>query len=69
MLRDVDSNIYRSKIKACHISDPFVLLMREDETIGLFIATEHGRIRRKDMSPMGEKVPFFFYSITTEDAQ
>lgn len=47
----------RARIKACSICDPFVLILREDETIGLFIGeTERGKIRRKDMSPMGEKV-------------
>jgi hypothetical protein len=33
-----------------------VLVLREDDSIGLFIETERGRIRRKDMSPMGDKV-------------
>ncbi|KAG9311848.1 CPSF A subunit region-domain-containing protein [Chiua virens] len=38
------------------ICDPFVLILREDDTIGLFIGEmERGKIRRKDMSPMGEK--------------
>lgn len=47
----------RAKIKACSICDPFVFILREDETIGLFIGeTERGKVRRKDMSPMGEKV-------------
>lgn len=47
----------RARIKACSICDPFVLILREDETIGLFIGeTERGKIRRKDMSPMGDKV-------------
>lgn len=47
----------RPKIRGCSISDPFVLIIREDDSIGLFIGeTERGRIRRKDMSPMGDKV-------------
>lgn len=47
----------RPKIRACSISDPFVLIIREDDSIGLFIGeTERGKIRRKDMSPMGDKV-------------
>ena len=46
----------RPKIRACSICDPFVLVLREDDSIGLFIETERGRIRRKDMSPMGDKV-------------
>lgn len=53
----MDGNMPRARIKACSICDPFVLILREDETIGLFIGeTERGKIRRKDMSPMGEKV-------------
>lgn len=53
----MDGNLPRARIKACSICDPFVLILREDETIGLFIGeTERGKIRRKDMSPMGEKV-------------
>lgn len=53
----------RARIKACSICDPFVVILREDETIGLFIGeTERGKIRRKDMSPMGEKVKFHVVS-------
>lgn len=57
-IKDTDSNNNpRSKIRACSICDPFVLIIREDDTIGLFIGeSERGKIRRKDMSPMGEKV-------------
>lgn len=52
----MDGNMPRAKIKACSICDPFVFILREDETIGLFIGeTERGKVRRKDMSPMGEK--------------
>ena len=53
----MDGNMPRPKIKACSICDPFTLILREDDTIGLFIGeTERGKIRRKDMSPMGDKV-------------
>ncbi|KAG8216364.1 CPSF A subunit region-domain-containing protein [Butyriboletus roseoflavus] len=56
IIKDMDGNMPRARIKACSICDPFVLILREDETIGLFIGeTERGKIRRKDMSPMGEK--------------
>ncbi|KAL4078098.1 CPSF A subunit region-domain-containing protein [Scleroderma yunnanense] len=56
IIKDMDGNMPRAKIKACSICDPFVLILREDETIGLFIGeTERGKVRRKDMSPMGEK--------------
>ena len=57
IIKDMDGNVPRAKIRACSICDPFVLIFREDDTIGLFIGeTERGKIRRKDMSPMGEKV-------------
>ncbi|KAF9448151.1 hypothetical protein P691DRAFT_801258 [Macrolepiota fuliginosa MF-IS2] len=53
---DKDGNMPRPKIRACSISDPFVLVVREDDSIGLFIGeSERGKIRRKDMSPMGDK--------------
>ncbi|KIL64860.1 hypothetical protein M378DRAFT_77599 [Amanita muscaria Koide BX008] len=56
IIKDMDGNVPRPKIKACSICDPFVLIFREDDTIGLFIGEmERGKIRRKDMSPMGEK--------------
>lgn len=50
----------RPKIRSCSISDPFVLILREDDSLGLFIGeTERGKIRRKDMSPMGDRVRQF----------
>ncbi|KIJ63088.1 hypothetical protein HYDPIDRAFT_29778 [Hydnomerulius pinastri MD-312] len=70
IIKDMDGNLPRPRIKACSICDPFVLILREDETIGLFIAeTERGKIRRKDMSPMGEKTSRYlagsFYTDTS----
>ncbi|PFH48729.1 hypothetical protein AMATHDRAFT_64747 [Amanita thiersii Skay4041] len=70
VIKDMDGNIPRPKIRACSISDPFVLIFREDDTIGLFIGeTERGKIRRKDMSPMGDKVSRYltgcFYADST----
>ena len=47
----------RPRIRYCSICDPFILIIREDDSIGLFVGeAERGKIRRKDMSPMGEKV-------------
>lgn len=59
-IKNTDSNNNpRSKIRACSICDPFILVIREDDTIGLFVGeSERGKIRRKDMSPMGDKVCF-----------
>lgn len=53
----MDGAVKRPKIRFCSIADPFVLVIREDESLGLFVGdAERGRIRRKDMTPMGEKV-------------
>ena len=64
IIKDMDGNMPRPKIRYCSICDPFVLIVREDDSIGLFIGEpERGKIRRKDMSPMGDKVghTYFFY--------
>lgn len=56
----------RPKIRLCSICDPFVLIVREDDSIGLFIGEpERGKIRRKDMSPMGDKVCLLGYQTFT----
>ena len=56
-IKDLDGTAPRPRIKFCSICDPFVMIIREDESLGLFIGeAERGKIRRKDMSPMGEKV-------------
>ncbi|KAF9235610.1 CPSF A subunit region-domain-containing protein [Melanogaster broomeanus] len=56
IIKDMEGNMPRARIKGCSICDPFVFILREDETIGLFIGeTERGKIRRKDMSPDGRE--------------
>ncbi|KAG7097937.1 hypothetical protein E1B28_005248 [Marasmius oreades] len=56
IIKDMDGHSPRAKIRGCSILDPFVLIFREDDTIGMFVGQpERGKIRRKDMSPMGEK--------------
>jgi hypothetical protein len=56
-IKDMDGVPKRPKIRYCCISDPFVLVLRDDDTLGLFVGdAERGRIRRKDMTPMGDKV-------------
>ena len=53
IIKDTDGNMPRPKIRACSISDPFVLIFREDDSIGLFIGeAERGKIRRKDISTL-----------------
>ncbi|KAJ2917885.1 hypothetical protein MD484_g2498, partial [Candolleomyces efflorescens] len=55
-IQDMDGKMPRPKIRSCSISDPFVLILREDDSLGLFIGeSERGKIRRKDMSPMGDR--------------
>ena len=64
IIKDMEGNNQRPRIKYCSICDPFVFILREDDTIGLFIGEpERGKIRRKDMSPMGEKVGFGVISL------
>ncbi|KAF9057003.1 CPSF A subunit region-domain-containing protein [Panaeolus papilionaceus] len=70
IIRDMDGDVPRPKIRACSIADPFVLIFREDDSIGLFVGEmEQGKIRRKDMVPMGEKGSKYlagcFYDDTT----
>ena len=55
-IKDVDDSTPRPRVKSCSICDPYILIIREDVTLGLFIGAERGGIRRKDMSPMGDKV-------------
>ncbi|TFK49248.1 hypothetical protein OE88DRAFT_1662681 [Heliocybe sulcata] len=56
IIKDLENQMSRPKIRFCSICDPFVLILREDDSLGLFIGEpERGKIRRKDMSPMGEK--------------
>ncbi|KAJ7216585.1 CPSF A subunit region-domain-containing protein [Mycena pura] len=55
IIKDMDGSMPRPKIRACSISDPYVIVIREDDSIGMFIETDRGKIRRKDMSPMGDK--------------
>ncbi|PCH44667.1 hypothetical protein WOLCODRAFT_77692 [Wolfiporia cocos MD-104 SS10] len=56
IIKDYDGSVPRPKVRYCSICDPYVLIIREDDSIGLFIGEpERGKIRRKDMSPMGEK--------------
>jgi cleavage and polyadenylation specificity factor subunit 1 len=54
---DKDTGAIRAKIRSCSIADPFILFIREDNTLGLFIG-EKGGVRRKDMTPLGNKVRF-----------
>ncbi|CAL1708463.1 unnamed protein product [Somion occarium] len=68
--RQIIKDLDRPRIRYCSISDPFILIIREDDSLGLFIGEpERGKIRRKDMSPMGEKTSKYvagcFYADTS----
>ncbi|ELU39366.1 cleavage factor protein [Rhizoctonia solani AG-1 IA] len=52
---DAEGNKPRPKIKVAHVADPFIVVLREDDTFGLFVGdTAKGRVRRKDVSHFGE---------------
>ncbi|KAG8693476.1 mRNA cleavage and polyadenylation factor subunit [Ceratobasidium sp. 394] len=52
---DADGNKPRPKIKTAYVADPFIVVLREDESFGLFVGdTAKGRVRRKDVSHFGE---------------
>ena len=47
VIKDMDGYMPRPRIRACSILNPFVLILREDVSIGLFIGeTECGKMRR-----------------------
>ena len=63
IIKDLDGNVPRPRIRHCSICDPFIMIIREDDSLGMFIGeSERGKIRRKDMSPMGEKVCEYYLS-------
>ncbi|KAI0731786.1 CPSF A subunit region-domain-containing protein [Fomitopsis betulina] len=69
-IKDTDGDVPRPRVRYCSICDPFILIIREDDSIGLFVGeAERGKIRRKDMSPMGEKASKYltgcFYTDTS----
>ncbi|CEL62153.1 Protein CFT1 OS=Cryptococcus neoformans var, neoformans serotype D (strain B-3501A) GN=CFT1 PE=3 SV=1 [Rhizoctonia solani AG-1 IB] len=52
---DAEGNKPRPKIKSAHVADPFIVVLREDDTFGLFVGdTAKGRVRRKDVSHFGD---------------
>lgn len=55
----------RPKIRAASILDPFILVLREDDTLGLFVGdSSRNKIRRKDMSALGDKVRLTIFPAT-----
>lgn len=57
VIKDVDGNMTRPRIRYASICDPFVVILREDDTLGLFIGEpSKSKLRRKDMSMLGDRV-------------
>lgn len=55
LIMDVDGQKSRTRIKYASIVEPYILILREDDTLGLFCAAENGRkLRRKNMAPLGD---------------
>ena len=48
-IKDMDGNLLHPKVWACSISGPFVLIVKEDNSIGRFMG-EAKKYRRKDVS-------------------
>lgn len=47
----------RPRIRSACIQDPFIVILREDDTLGLFVGEPAKlKLRRKDMSLLGDKV-------------
>ncbi|KAH9830080.1 CPSF A subunit region-domain-containing protein [Rhodofomes roseus] len=68
-IKDTDGDVPRPRVKFCSICDPFILIIREDDSIGLFVGEiERGKIRRKDMSPMGDKTSKYLAGCFFTDA-
>lgn len=56
VIPDRDNSTARARIRHAAICDPYVLILREDDTLGLFVGEPtRGKLRRKDMSPLGDK--------------
>jgi cleavage and polyadenylation specificity factor subunit 1 len=53
----MDGNMTRPRIRYASICDPFIVILREDDTMGLFIGEpSKSKLRRKDMSMLGDRV-------------
>ncbi|PVF95861.1 hypothetical protein CPB86DRAFT_787660 [Serendipita vermifera] len=56
VIKDVDGKATGSKIRFGCVLDPYILILREDDTLGLFVGNPtRNKIRRKDMTPLGDK--------------
>jgi cleavage and polyadenylation specificity factor subunit 1 len=63
LLKDTDGNTVRPKIRLALIADPYILILREDDTLGLFVGEpSRSKLRRKDMTAFGDKVHLPFSS-------
>lgn len=57
VIKDMDGNMTRPRIRYASIYDPCIVILREDDTMGLFIGEPSKlKLRRKDMSMLGDRV-------------
>jgi cleavage and polyadenylation specificity factor subunit 1 len=58
-MKNVEDKVVRPKIRFGCVLDPFILILREDDTLGLFVGEPtRNKIRRKDMTALGDKVGY-----------
>jgi hypothetical protein len=55
LIKDVDGPAARARIRAAAVCDPYAAVLRADGTLGLFVAADARKLRRKDMSALGDK--------------
>ncbi|KAG8802947.1 mRNA cleavage and polyadenylation factor subunit, partial [Serendipita sp. 399] len=70
VIKDTDGSTPRAKIRSASILDPYILILREDDTLGLFIGEpSRGKVRRKDMSALGDKQKARYFAASFYDDQ
>ena len=64
----MDGNMTRPRIRYASINDPFIVILREDDTMGLFIGEpSKSKLRRKDMSMLGDRVCLAYLRVLEPD--
>ena len=58
----------RPRIRSASIYDPFIIILREDDTMGLFIGERSkSKLRRKDMSMLGDRASLAYWRALEPD--
>jgi len=58
----------RPRIRSASIYDPFIIILREDDTMGLFIGERSkSKLRRKDMSMLGDRASLAYWRVSEPD--